>query len=204
VRSGHYALIAFTATVTRAREGVAVVRVTKWQGDQKELRAAAEIYGVTFAEPPYDEDPAEGAESFIERTTRYREQLPDFRLLLAKDGADDCVGLVLGTGASAGNWWYDRVAEICTQEQRDQWMPGPVYSVGELAVAPSARRQGIAAALLSRVVEGLPYQRALLGCDAGAVPAQRLYLSLGWHLITDQARFGAGEPKWLMGLTLSA
>jgi ribosomal protein S18 acetylase RimI-like enzyme len=182
---------------------LAVVRVTEWQGDQNELRAAAETYGVTFAQPPYEEDAADGAESFIERTKRYRERNPDFRLLLAKDRADECVGLVLGTGASAGNWWYDRVAEIFTQEQRDQWMPGPVYSIGELAVAPSARGQGIAAALMSRVVEGLPYQTALLGCDARAVPAQRLYLSLNWHLITDQARFGAGEPKWLMGLSLS-
>lgn len=179
------------------------MRVTEWRGDHEELRAIAQTYGVTFSEPPYGEDPAEGAESFIERVTRYSKQHPAFQLLVAKDQTGECLGLVLGTEASAGNWWYDRVAEIFTQEQHDRWMPGPVYSVGELAVAPSARRQGIAAALMSQVVDGLPYRTALLGCDSEAVPAQRLYQSLGWHLITDQARFGSGDAKWLMGLMLS-
>ncbi len=181
-----------------------VVSVTEWQGDEEELRTAAEVYGATFAEPPYGEDPASNVESFIERAARYSTTLPDARLLVAKDGGGECLGLVLATGAGAGDWWYDRVAEIFTPEQRDSWMPGPVFSVAELAVAPSARRRGIAVALMSHVVQGLSYPTALLGVDAVAVPAHRLYRSLGWQLITDQARFGDSEPKWLMGLSLPA
>jgi GNAT superfamily N-acetyltransferase len=177
------------------------VHIQPWQGDQSELGVAAVMYAQVFSEAPYGEDPEASRESFIERTTRYRDQLPDFRLLLAWDQVD-IVGLVLGTGITTGNWWYDKVVEMLTPDQREQWMPAECYSVGELAVTPRSRGQGLGAQLMRSVVAGLPYRTALLGCDANAIPARNLYLALGWHLIADQAWFGSGAPRWLMGAAL--
>ena len=53
------------------------------------------------------------------------------------------------------------------------------------------------------VVAQLDYRTALLTVDARAIPAQRLYFSLGWEQIADHLAFGSGVRKWLMGLRLN-
>jgi len=108
-----------------------IVKIRAWDGDSDSLRQAAEVYAAVFSERPYQGEPDEEVESFIERARRYQDQLPDFRLLVATADSD-VVGLALGSGTMAGDWWYDAVSQQLSHEQRERWMPGQCFSVGEL------------------------------------------------------------------------
>ncbi|GAB3599157.1 GNAT family N-acetyltransferase [Microbacterium tumbae] len=163
------------------------IRISSWDGADDQLAQAADLYAETFAEPPYGDDVAASRASVLERIRRYARTKPEFRLLLAWDGPE-LVGLVLGTGIAAGDWWRDRIAPLMSEDQRTQWLGEECFSVAELAVSPSHRRAGVARALMTAVVAALPYPTAVLGCHQDAVPARRLYASLGWESIVAETR----------------
>jgi len=91
--------------------------IAAWNGGHDQLTQAAELYADVFSESPYDEERSQSIESFTSRVRRYAAEKPSFRLLIASEG-DRVVGLVLGTGASRGDWWWDRLEEWCRQTCR--------------------------------------------------------------------------------------
>lgn len=166
------------------------IRITTWDGDDAQLACAASVYARTFADPPYNEDAEVGRASFTERVRRYAVSKPHLRLLLAWDGAD-AVGLALGAGIAAGDWWRDQVFPLLDADVRDRWLGDDCFSVMELAVAPTHRRSGIASALMDALLLDLPYATAVLSRYADADAAGRLYASLGWREIAAGVRIGA-------------
>ncbi|WP_243225701.1 GNAT family N-acetyltransferase [Microbacterium sp. CIAB417] len=177
------------------------VRVSVWSGDAGEVARAAELYGQVFAEPPYHEDAAAGRVSFAERVHRYAETKPDFRLLLARDD-DGIVGLALGTGIAAGDWWRDRIVGVLPPETQRRWLGNACFSVAELAVAAAHRRGGVAGRLMAAILVDLPYETAVLGCYADATAARRFYGSLGWREIAVDVRIGTAPPVCLLAREL--
>jgi len=173
------------------------------------------VYGAAFGQPPYAETAAD-AELLRERVIRYAGR-DGFRLATAhKDG--NVAAFALAVRAYPGDWWRDNVAEAIGPELAGRWLPPGVLEVAHVAVDPAAQRQGLGRAVLGRVLRDLdPAGRgecggssprassstACLSCDQDAIPAQRLYLSEGWQLITDQMSFGPEmAPRWLLGLDL--
>ncbi|MFB7250783.1 GNAT family N-acetyltransferase [Microbacterium sp. NPDC056234] len=165
------------------------VLITKWDGDEAELTRAAELYARVFAEQPYREEVEASRTSFMERIRRYGASKPHLRLVLAKDGAD-VVGLALGTGIAAGDWWRDRIAPLLEHDARARWFGDGCFSVMELAVALAHRRSGIAANLMDALLKDLPYATAVLSRYAEAEDAGRFYASLGWREIATGIRIG--------------
>lgn len=176
--------------------------IAPWDGSDGQLGEAAELYAETFAEPPYDEDRSESVASFTTRVSRYAMDKPEFRLLLATEDSQ-IVGLVLGTGISRGDWWRDRLEAALPAATKDEWLDAEGFSVSELAVAASRRRQGVAAALMEAVLHDLPYATALLGCYQDAGPAQQLYTALGWSVIDPAVRISDAREIQVMGLRLN-
>lgn len=160
------------------------------------------VYGAAFGEPPYAETAAD-AELLRERVTRYARR-DGFRLATA-DQEGNVVAFALAVRAYPGDWWRDKAAQAIGPELAARWLRPGVLEVVHVAVDPVRQRQGFGRALLAAVVQDLDpaVTAAILSCDRKAIAAQRLYLSDGWQLITDQMSFGPElEPRWLMGLDL--
>lgn len=132
--------------------------IRRWSGSTTALLGAADLYAEVFAEPPYNEDHDHSRATFIDRVERYRATKPHFRLQLAWH-ENDVVGLALGTGIAAGDWWRDRIVPQLPAAIIDEWFGEETFAVVELATSPAHRRTGIAAALLADLVDGLPQLR---------------------------------------------
>ena len=160
------------------------------------------VYRAAFGRPPYSET-AVDAELLRERVTRYARR-DGFRLATVnQDG--NVAAFALAVRAYPGDWWRDNVAKAIGPQLTARWLPPGVLEVVHVAVDPDRQRQGFGRALLAAVIQDLDpaVSSATLSCDRNAIPAQRLYLSEGWQLITDQMSFGPEmEPRWLMGIDL--
>lgn len=175
--------------------------ISAWDGSDEQLRRIAELYAAVFTEPPYDEDPVESIASFEARAKRYAEEDARMRLLVATED-DRTVGLVLGSGIAAGDWWWDRLDATLPSTARNAWLDSACFSVAELAVAASHRHRGVAAELMGAVLKDLPYATALLGCYQDALPAKRLYRALGWSVVDPAVPITAARAIQVMGLRL--
>ena len=164
-------------------------RITSWDGDEAQLDASADLYARAFAEAPYEEDASASRASFVERIRRYAASKPRFRLLLALDGTD-VIGLALGTGIAAGDWWRDRVVPLLEEDVRLRWFGESCFCVQELAVDGAARRSGVASLLLDALLADLPYATAVLSRYTDAHAAGLFYAAQGWREIATGIRIG--------------
>lgn len=175
--------------------------VRAWTGDAAELAVAADLYADVFTEPPYDEHPDESRATFLDRVKR-SSHLPHFRLLLAQRD-DDVLGLALGNGIAAGDWWRDRILPRLPADVGEEWFGAETFAVVELATASAHRRTGIAAALLTHLVDALPCRTAVLSAYATADQARRFYRRQGWVEIATGLRIGDAPELCLFGLRLA-
>jgi GNAT superfamily N-acetyltransferase len=145
------------------------------------------------------DDNAEGLTLFRDDQLIRHPQREDFRIALAKasdsDTDTDIVGFAYGYTGRAGQWWTERMRERVTPALYEEWFEGH-YEVVEVAVHPDHQRQGIGAAVLRALLEGLPHERALLTGSRQDSPARRLYLREGWQPLAD-----VDDEATLMGLT---
>lgn len=162
------------------------------------------VYAAAFGQPPYRETAAD-AEMLRERIERYAGR-PGFRLPVAAGGPDGVVvGFGLAVAAYPGDWWRDRVVGAIGAELGARWLPATgTLEVVHIAVDPAWHRRGVGRRLLRGLTAGAGPGVAVLSCDRGAVPAQRLYLTEGWQLISAELAYQAGmAPRWLMGIDLA-
>jgi ribosomal protein S18 acetylase RimI-like enzyme len=78
------------------------------------------------------------------------------------------------------------------EETRRAWLDPPHYEVVELHVRPERQRSGIGAALLERLLAGLPHAGALLSTQVDNGKARPFYEKHGWHVVVDALSFGPG------------
>jgi GNAT superfamily N-acetyltransferase len=155
-------------------------------------------YAAAFGQPPYHESAAD-AELLRERIARYAGRA-GFQLLVAAE-AGQVIGFALAVRAFPGDWWRDKVAGAIGAGLAGLWLPPGVLEVVHVAVDPARQRQGVGRALLASLVPEYAASGGVLSCDPAALPAQQLYLSAGWRLITDQLSYLPGMPaRWLMGI----
>ncbi|NES29921.1 GNAT family N-acetyltransferase [Micromonospora terminaliae] len=84
-----------------------------------------------------------------------------------------------------------RAGEVCgfvtTAVTPAPLLLGTAWSIGDLYVAPSARRNGVARALLRHVVDearAAGAHRVSLRTEAGNIPARALYAAVGFRPVT--------------------
>jgi len=157
------------------------------------------VYGAAFGQPPYAETAAD-AELLRDRVTRYAGR-DGFRLVTA-DQDGNVVAFALAVRAYPGDWWRDNVAKAIGPELAARWLPPGVLEIVHVAVDPARQRQGLGRAVLAGVLRNLApaVATAALSCDRDAMPAQRLYLSEGWQLVSSEMTFGPEmQPRWFMG-----
>lgn len=141
------------------------------------LPAYAEIY----VEPPYCEGPGDVAE--FRDGYQAQAQRPGFRLVLARDG-EEVVGFTYGYRLPPDTRWWSNLLEPLpgdfTRETGDR-----TFVIIELAVRKPWRRQGVAAALHARLLDGLDVERVTLTMrpEPEAAPAQSAYAAWGYRKV---------------------
>ncbi|WP_082598385.1 MULTISPECIES: GNAT family N-acetyltransferase [unclassified Kitasatospora] len=161
------------------------MKLERLTADETHARAAEliEIYGLAFNEPPWNED-GPGIAAFARRLTTDLRR-PGFVAVLASSN---------GIPAGFGTAWptprpfptgraYDRV-RAALGDQVETRLAGTL-EVDELAVAPHARRQGLAGRILQLLCADA--DDSWLLTSPKALDAIRLYEAHGWQRLTGPA-----------------
>lgn len=159
------------------------------------------VYQAAFAEPPYFEK-EEDAARFAASLTRHA-QRAGFRCCVAEDSVTGQVlGFAYGYTSQAGQWWYDRVAQVLDQKIIAAWLDG-AFEFVELAVIPSMQGHGIGGRLHDALLADLPHRTAILSTYQAEIAALRLYRRKGWiTLLQDYFFPGSDRRMVIMGLDL--
>ncbi|KPI33248.1 GCN5-related N-acetyltransferase [Actinobacteria bacterium OV450] len=149
------------------------------QAAAAQLDAFLPAYEEVYADPPYSEGPSDVAQ-FMEHYLRHT-QRPGIRLVIARAG-EEVVGFAYGYFLPPESGWWTNVdqplAEDFTREDGAR-----TWVILELAVRKPWRRQGIAAALHAKLLEGLAVERVTLTVrpEPEAAAAQSAYASWGYR-----------------------
>lgn len=142
------------------------------------LPALVDLYASVYAEPPYEEGPAQ-IEIF--RTSLPGETLrPGFVLITALDG-EQLVGASYGWTMPAGKWW----------SRSDEEPPSAIRDADKLAVMewivhPARRGEGIGANLMRELLQDRQEPFATLASDPRA-KARGMYQRAGWRQVARSA-----------------
>ncbi|MEV7190507.1 GNAT family N-acetyltransferase [Streptomyces sp. NPDC093510] len=153
------------------------------------------VYAETFAQPPWNEDPAE-ADQYLKRLADDAVR-PGFTAAVALDdgahapGADRVPRLIGFTTAwTTGSPLPDTrsypLVTAALGARAHDWL-GDSLQIDELAVRPTAHGLGAGRALLAAVTRDAPDGRCWLLTGARATDAVRFYRRVGWHQITHPA-----------------
>jgi len=164
------------------------------------LMDASAVYLDAFAERPYGETP-DMARAFAERVERYAAERDGFRLVTARDDGAAMCAIGLAVRARPGDWWRDQIAAAIPAAQAGEWLGELCLEVVHLAVVPRAQGRGLGRVVHDVLIAGRPAPAAMLTVHPAATPAQRLYLSRGWTIVSDRLPTG-GPDYWLMGKRL--
>jgi ribosomal protein S18 acetylase RimI-like enzyme len=105
----------------------------------------------------------------------------------------------LSVQAREGDWWRDHAAASLSPDVVEQWLGGVVREVVHIAVVRDVQRRGLGRALVDDVLADPEVQAVVLSCRPDALPAQQLYLSCGFHVLTTDFTTAPGQlPYWLM------
>jgi GNAT superfamily N-acetyltransferase len=166
------------------------------------LAEAAAVYAAAFGQAPYHEDEQQAA-AFSERVLRYARERGGFRFATARGDDGHLAGLALAVLARPGDWWRDRAAAALTGQDARRWLGDLCLEVVHVAVRPAVQRQGAGTLVLDALISGAPAPTGVLSCHPDARPAQQLYRSQGWALLTESFRTAEGQPGyWLMARDL--
>lgn len=166
------------------------------QPDRELLLAAGAVYTQAFDQPPYAEG-RDSAEGFYDRVARYQSRA-GFRLTLCRSG-EEVIGLALSVRAYPGDWWRDRCADALGPLASSQWLEPAIREVVHVAVSPPRARQGAGRLLTQDSLDDPEVTSVVLSCHPSAEPAQALYRSCGFELLTPDFRTAPSQMGyWLM------
>lgn len=185
---------------------VDIVRLTPEQAitAASSLRA---IYRAAFAAAPYFEHDSD-ADAFAADTLPQHASYPGFRGVTADAAAapratpsTTVLGFAYGYTSMPGQWWHDIMAYAMGDEMRRRWLLD-AFEVVELAVIPTAQRQGIGGRLYDALLADLPHTTAVLSTALVETPALQLYRNRGWVPLLDRFAYPSGAQAIVLGLDL--
>ena len=146
------------------------------------------LHAEVYADPPYRR--ADDAEVYAARFRVQRRQ-PGFVLAEARHGGY-LVGYASGMPLRPSTpWWRNLTAPLPDDVTAEH--PGRTFSLADLLVRASWRRQGIAQALHDLILASRPEERATLTVLPAATPAQNAFATWGWRKV-GRTRPEPGAP----------
>lgn len=141
------------------------------------LSAVGELYAEIYAEPPYNEGPADVADFTSGWSQRIGQR--NFRLVVARR-ANEPIGFAFGYQLGARTTWWNGTLtplpdEITTEHS------GRTFAIIEIAVRQPYRQRGIGFLLHTHLIAGLFVERITLAVRPEAPAPQHAYRSWGYQ-----------------------
>lgn len=164
------------------------------------LSTVGELYAEIYAEPPYDEGPAEVEDftsSWSQRVDRH-----NFRLVVARR-ADEPIGFAFGYQLGARTKWWENTLTPLPDEITVEH-PGRTFAIIEIAVRRPYRQRGVGRLLHTHLIAGLSEERITLAVRPEAPAPQHAYRSWGYQTVGQIQPFPTGpiydvmikQPVW--------
>lgn len=152
------------------------------------LSTVGELYAEIYAEPPYDEGPAE-VEDF---TSDWSQQIDqnNFRLVVARR-ADEPIGFAFGYQLRAWTKWWDGALTPIPDEITAEHS-GRTFAIIEIAVRRPYRQRGVGRSLHTYLTAGLSEERVTLAVRPEAPAPQHAYRSWGYRPVGQIRPFPGG------------
>lgn len=147
-----------------------------------------ELYAEVYAEPPYNEGPAE-VEDFTSGWSRTIAQR-NFRLVVARQ-ADEPIGFAFGFQHGTRTKWWDGALTPLPGEITAEY-PGRTFAIIEIAVRRPYRQRGIGRLLHAHLTAGLSEERITLAVRPEAPAPQHAYRSWGYQTVGQVQPFPGG------------
>lgn len=158
------------------------------------LSTVSELYAEIYAEPPYDEGPADVADFTSGWSQRIKQ--PNFRLVVARRD-DEPIGFAFGYQLAARTkWWSGALAPIPSEITTEY--PGRTFAIIEIAVRGHYRQRGVGRLLHTHLTAGLSEERITLAVRPEAPSPQRAYRSWGYQRVGQTQPFPNGPIYDLM------
>ncbi|MCQ4045789.1 GNAT family N-acetyltransferase [Streptantibioticus rubrisoli] len=147
-----------------------------------QLDAFLPAYVEVYVEPPYSEGPKDVKE-FTERFARQAATRPHFRLVLARDDEGQVIGFTYGYCLPADTRWWSGLQQPPADPGFTRETGERTFAVIELAVRRPWRRSGVATALHTALLAGMPAERVTLTVrpEPEAAPARQAYNRWGYR-----------------------
>jgi ribosomal protein S18 acetylase RimI-like enzyme len=152
------------------------------------LSTVSELYAEIYAEPPYDEGPADVADFTSGWSQRIKQ--PDFRLVVARRD-DEPIGFAFGYQLLARTKRWDGAVAPIPSEITTEYS-GRTFAIIEIAVRGPYRQRGVGRLLHTHLTAGLSEERITLAVRPEAPAPQRAYRSWGYQLVGQTQPFPHG------------
>ncbi|MFP7170263.1 GNAT family N-acetyltransferase [Terribacillus sp. FSL K6-0262] len=150
------------------------MKIRELAGDAALIEAAAIFYQEAWQVSDGDIAPR-----FVRHST-----YPGYQGLVQLDEKGQLVGLVYGYISRPGQYYHDLLRPALQDINKLKWLDD-CFEIVELVISPSMRGVGIGAALLDRLLDGVPNQTAVLTARENNGGAIRFYERNGWVLLGD-------------------
>ncbi len=170
--------------------GVARLTLTIYGADTSMdlLSTVGELYAEIYAEPPYNEGPAE-VEDFTSGWSQRIDQ-HNFRLVMARRG-DEPIGFAFGYQLRTQTKWWDGALTPLPDEITAEHS-GRTFAIIEIAVRGPYRQRGVGRLLHTHLTAGLSEERITLTVRPDAPAPQRAYCSWGYRSVGQIQPFPDG------------
>ena len=148
----------------------------------------------------YERIHGEGAASTEARFRRHGRD-DSYRGRVAVDDRGSVVGLAYGRDSKPGGRYHRLLRDALSEPASSEWL-ADAFELVELAVAPAARRRGVATTLIETVLDGTDRRVAVLTAKRHDECARGFYDATGWTSLHESFAVGGVEMA-ILGLDLS-
>jgi ribosomal protein S18 acetylase RimI-like enzyme len=158
---------------------------------ESEIDSVVRAWAEAFVDPPNGPRSA----SDLKQQLLRHSLCPGFVGFVARDHASGAIaGVTYGYSNAPGQWWRDRVAHALGKQQMA--LIHNSFCLTELGVIPSARRHGIANALVMALLRRQPHPLALLSTRSDNQGGLAFYQRTGWRVLLPYMSFGWNFPPY--------
>lgn len=97
---------------------------------------------------------------------------------------DNVIGFSYGYTSLPGQFYHELLAKEFNSEECQKWLSN-CFEYVELVVHPSYRKQGMGKKLITKLLENVENETAILTTQVDNTPARSLYEALHWEVIKD-------------------
>lgn len=159
-----------------------MIEIHSFDGNDPMLYEMANLNCLVFIGLDYSSKDLDQITGTFQKHSTY----PGFTGVKALSENGKMIGFAYGYESTAGQFYRSMLEGQLTEEQTRVWL-SDCFEFVELAVAPSARYNGIGNMLHDKLIGHITNGTSVLTTEVGNTPAISLYTKKGWEVIKSDA-----------------